>query len=220
MTLGFPLDFTEQADSGLSTIVRTLRQVERLPQEVERDPGQKRFQLTLHCRQLPKQEDGFWKKLIGSSLTPDQARLLAWLEQTGEVEASLARLATGVSASETRKLLAGLVVKGLVEAVGEEGERLRLAPHFGELLARARAPASSGDLPGEGTEQVTTQVTAQVSEQVVQVVRASQGEQSRAALMEAVGLSHREHYRESYLVPALAAGYLEMTIPGKPTSSR
>ena len=116
------------------------------------------------------------------------------------------------------------MVNGLVEAVGEEGERLRLASHLGELLAKARAPASSGDLPGEGTEQVTAQVTAQVtgqvSEQVVQVVLASQGEQSRAALMEAVGLSHREHFRESYLVPALAAGYLEMTIPDKPTSSR
>ena len=132
------------------------------------------------------------------------------------------RLATGVSASETRKLLAGLVVNGLVELVGEEEERLRLAPHLGELLVKAMAPVSV-DLPGEGTEQVTAQgteqVTAQVTEQVVQVVLASQGEQSRAALMEAVGLSHREHFRENYLVPALAAGYLEMTIPDKPTSS-
>jgi hypothetical protein len=38
--------------------------------------------------------------------------------------------------------------------------------------------------------------------------------------MEAVGLSHREHFRDSYLVPALVVGYLEMTIPDKPTSSR
>jgi hypothetical protein len=35
-----------------------------------------------------------------------------------------------------------------------------------------------------------------------------------------LGLVHREHFRESYLVPALAAGYLEMTIPDKPKSSR
>jgi hypothetical protein len=73
-------------------------------------------------------------------------------------------------------------------------------PHFSELLAMARAPDSM-HLPGEVTEQVTAQVTeqvtGQVSEQVVQVVLASQGEQSRAALMEAVGLSHRDHFRES-----------------------
>ena len=105
----------------------------------------------------------------------------------------------------------------------ESASGIATLPHFSELLAKVRAPASM-DLPGEGTEhvtaQVTEQVTGQVSVQVVQVVLASQGEQSRAALMEAVGLSHREHFRESYLVPALAAGYLEMTIPDKPTSSR
>jgi len=161
------------------------------------DPGQKRFQLTRHWLQLPKQEDDFWKKRIGASVSPDQTWLLAWLEQTGEVEGSPACLATGVSASATRKLLAGLVVNADVESFGEEGEQLRLAPHLDELLARGRAPASSVDLPGEGTEQVTGSVTAQVTAQAVQVgqvgqavqvgqiVLAGQGIQHRAALIEA-----------------------------------
>ena len=104
----------------------------------------------------------------------------------------------------------------------ESASEIVRLPHFSELLAKARVPDSMY-LPGEVTEQITAQVTdhvtGQVSEQVVQVVLASQAEQSRAALMEAVGLNHREHFRESYLVPALAAGYLEMTIPDKPTSS-
>lgn len=73
---------------------------------------------------------------------------------------------------------------------------------------------------GHATEQVTAHVAAHVTEQVVQLLRACQGEQSRADLMEAVGLTHREHFRETYLVPALAVGYLEMTIPDKPKSSR
>jgi hypothetical protein len=37
--------------------------------------------------------------------------------------------------------------------------------------------------------------------------------------MEAVGLTHREQLLETYLIPALAVGYLEMTIPDKPRSS-
>jgi imidazoleglycerol phosphate dehydratase HisB len=105
----------------------------------------------------------------------------------------------------------------------ESASGITRLPHFSEHLDKASAPDSM-DLSGEGSEQVTAQVTeqvtGQVSEQVVQVVLASQGEQSRAALMEAVGLGQREHFRESYLVPALAAGYLEMTIPDKPTSAR
>jgi hypothetical protein len=61
--------------------------------------------------------------------------------------------------------------------------------------------------------------TAQVTEQVVQLLHACQGEQSLAELIEAVGLTHREQLRETYLIPALAVGYLEMTIPDKPKRS-
>ena len=222
------IGFAEQAGSGLPTIVRTWREVERLPPEVASDPGQKRFQLTLHWRVLPKQVDGFWKQLIGASVTHDQARLLAWLEQTGSAEVGLARLATGLSASETRKLIAGLEVNGLVELLGDEGERLRLAPHIAGLLAKARAPAEGATKGAGGTQQVTGHSTGQVTahvaehvtEQVVQVLQACEGEKSRAELMSTLGLVHREHFRESHLVPALAAGYLEMTIPDKPKSSR
>lgn len=214
------IGFAEQVGSGLPTIVRTWRVVERQPPDVISDPGQKRFELTLHWSVLPKEVDGFWKQLIGASVSPDQSRLLAWLELTGGAEVGLARMATGLSASETRKLIAGLEVNGLVELLGEDGERLRLAPHIAELLAKARALADSVSMHDGGTEQVTAHVAEHVTEQVVQLLRASRGEQSRAELMEAVGLNHREHFRANYLAPALAKDYLEMTIPDKPKSSR
>jgi ATP-dependent DNA helicase RecG len=88
--------------------------------------------------------------------------------------------------------------------------------YFPELLAKARAPSEAESTDDRHTEQVT----AHVSDQVMQLLRASRGEQSRAELMEAIGLTHREHFRETYLLPALAAGYLEMTIPDKPKTSR
>jgi ATP-dependent DNA helicase RecG len=92
--------------------------------------------------------------------------------------------------------------------------------YFPELLTKARAPSEDVSTDDRDTEQVTAHVAEHVTEQVLQLLRASRGEQSRAELMEAVGLSHREHFRETYLNPALAAGYLEMTIPDKPKSSR
>jgi len=39
-------------------------------------------------------------------------------------------------------------------------------------------------------------------------------------LMNKLGLSHRPTFRENYLHPSLKAGYVEMTIPGKPRSSK
>lgn len=42
--------------------------------------------------------------------------------------------------------------------------------------------------------------------------------QNRSALQTRLSLKDRESFRERYLKPALQAGLIEMTIPGKPSS--
>jgi hypothetical protein len=44
------------------------------------------------------------------------------------------------------------------------------------------------------------------------------GEMARRGLQEKLGLKNREHFRATYLVPALAAGLIERTAPDNPTS--
>ena len=76
---------------------------------------------------------------------------------------------------------------------------------------------------GEVTEQVAEQVTGQVTEQVtgqVRLLQALSGEMSRQSLQEALALKHRNHFNQIYLIPALEAGLIEMTIPDKPRSSK
>jgi len=46
------------------------------------------------------------------------------------------------------------------------------------------------------------------------------GEMTRQLLREALRLRDDEHFRRAYLIPALEAGLIEMTIPAKPRSSR
>jgi len=65
----------------------------------------------------------------------------------------------------------------------------------------------------------TAQVTAQVTAHVLALVQQLHGELTRGELQEAVGLTHREHFRKAYLLPALEAGLIEMTQPGKPNVS-
>ena len=76
------------------------------------------------------------------------------------------------------------------------------------------------------TPEVTPEVTPQVprkypasTPQVVAVLRAAEsGELSREQLQSATGIRDREHFRKTYLLPALEDGLIEMTIPDKPTS--
>ena len=75
----------------------------------------------------------------------------------------------------------------------------------------------------EVTDQVTDQVTGQVTGQVapeVRLLRVLSGEMTRQDIQEALGLKHRDHFNQVYLIPALEAGLVEMTIPDKPRSSK
>ena len=67
---------------------------------------------------------------------------------------------------------------------------------------------------GVSEEQVTGEVTGEVG----RLLRATQGEMTRMELQSALVLKHEDHFREAYLVPALQAGLLEMTVPDKPRS--
>jgi ATP-dependent DNA helicase RecG len=58
----------------------------------------------------------------------------------------------------------------------------------------------------------------EVTDQVATVIAHLDGEMTRQALQQALGLADREYFRRAYLVPSLDAGLVEMTQPGKPNS--
>lgn len=67
----------------------------------------------------------------------------------------------------------------------------------------------------------TEQVNGQVSEQVEKLLEViDDKEYSTREMMELLGLKHRPSFRNNYLLPALELGYVEMTIPDKPNSSK
>jgi ATP-dependent DNA helicase RecG len=66
--------------------------------------------------------------------------------------------------------------------------------------------------------QVTVQVTMQVTAQVKRLLLLCKQPIGRDELQDRLGFKHREHFRKTYLIPALNAGFIEMTIPDKPNS--
>ncbi|TVR02334.1 MAG: Fic family protein [Spirochaetaceae bacterium] len=65
------------------------------------------------------------------------------------------------------------------------------------------------------TPEVALEVTPEV-----RLLSVLAGEMTRQQLKETLGLKDDEHFRKAYLLPALDAGLIEMTIPDKPRSSK
>ena len=68
--------------------------------------------------------------------------------------------------------------------------------------------------------QATEHETEHVTEHVERLISALTGEMNRPQLQEMLGISHRPHFVAVYLGPALKAGLIEMTLPGKPRSRK
>jgi ATP-dependent DNA helicase RecG len=64
----------------------------------------------------------------------------------------------------------------------------------------------------------TMEVTPEVTPEVKHLLDAITGEHSRRELQEILGLKDSEHFRKAYLLPAINAGYIEMTLMEKPKS--
>jgi len=64
----------------------------------------------------------------------------------------------------------------------------------------------------------TGEVTGEVAGEVIRLLKIMKGAMPRVEMQQALGLKHEEHFRKAYLLPALQAEVLEMTIPDKPKS--
>jgi len=84
-----------------------------------------------------------------------------------------------------------------------------------------RLPVHVGATQQVGTKlalsrhQVTTEVTTEV-----RLLKVLSGEMTRQQLQVALKLKNDEYFRKTYVLPALEAGLIEMTIPDKPRSSK
>jgi len=93
---------------------------------------------------------------------------------------------------------------------------MRLEFPFGDSYLKAITITTKTTIPiitTATTMEVTTEVTMEV--RLLQVMTT---DLTRQALQTALGLKNSEHFRKTYLLPALERGLIEMTIPDKPNS--
>jgi predicted HTH transcriptional regulator len=114
------------------------------------------------------------------------------------------------------KLTDGFVIvlrrkpEGAFKAVGGQDAGQVAPPVTGEV---------PGEVPGQGTTPpVAGEVAGEVTGEVAKLLLVCHGAKTRKVLRETLLLKGDDNFRRLYLVPALEAGLLEMTIPTKPNS--
>ena len=112
---------------------------------------------------------------------------------------------------------------GILDMIARCREAGLPAPEFrqsgGQFVQTLRRPVPTltPEVTPEATQEATGQVTEQESPEL-RLARALKGEMTRQQLQQALGLKDAENFRTAFLLPALKAGLIEMTIPEKPRS--
>ena len=167
------------------------------------------------------------KLKIEHSSYPTNPRLAECLYQAGYIE----RFGTGTGEIFRLSREAGLI-EPIIDL--EEGFRVILwrpnatwsqVPDKYKGLLRSSVQVTdqvtgqaAGQAAGQVTGQVTGQATGQVEEGIRRVILVIFGNMKSSEIQDALGLKHREYFRDNYLIPSMNEGYLEMTIPDKPNS--
>lgn len=129
----------------------------------------------------------------------------------------------GYSVPQNKELMRVFRDLDMVEQLGSGVPRIlahypRSIYHFTPNFIRLVLPFA------EGFEQVTGQgmgqATGQATDQADALLQFCAVPRSTKEMMQYLDLSHREHFRDTFLLPLIASGQLAPTIPDKPSSPK
>jgi ATP-dependent DNA helicase RecG len=156
---------------------------------------------------------GMTLEKLGSVSLPRNPLLFGMMHRMGLVEkigSGLKRIADMCREQQTPSLTAEIS-----EAVGRLSARKETAKDL-RLRRINRIRTVQGSLAIEGNTLSTEQITAILDgKHLLQTLVA---EMSREEIQSTFGLKDRKSFRARYLMPALAEGWIEMTLPKKPNS--
>ncbi len=209
------IGLSDQAGTGIRAIVSNWNQLGRRPPEINNDKAGKSFELVLSREALITDAMRVFQQSIGIRLTPEQADLLALAAEQESVSLTDAAMAIGGNLRVARESLHYLEHQQVLER--RDNRHYALLGRIAVLLEQFRDQQTE-----PGRDQAGDQVGTRSGpgRDQVEILRKCESDQAIGDLMEVLGRSNRTKFRDQVLKPMLEAGWLEMTIPDKPTSSK
>lgn len=206
------IGLSDQAGTGIRTIVRNWRELGRVAPQIRNNKGDKSFELILQQRALITPTMRRFQQQLGVKLDPVQAAILAQAALEPTVQVADAAMVAGVNLAQAAGVLDFLYRQQLLQPTGQHG--FCLTGPIRTLLEKQNSVGVLSKLdPDAGTRSGPSR------DQVKILHNCTQGG-ATSELMVLVGRTNRTKFRDKVLKPMLEAGWIEMTIPNKPTSSK
>ncbi len=204
------IGLSDQAGTGIRAIVRNWRDLGRVAPQIRNDKGGKSFELILQQRALITPTMQRFQQQLGVNLDPVQAAILAQAAVEATIQVADAAMIAGVNLAQAAEVLDFLHRQQLLQPTDQHG--FCLTDPIRALLEKQKNVVVHAELgPDAGTK-------SGPSRDQVKILHNCLKERSISVLMSLIGRTSRTKFRVHILKPMLEAGWIEMTIPDKPTS--
>lgn len=217
------IGLSEQAGTGIRAIARNWRELGRAAPRIQNDKGGKSFELVLQQEALMTPVTRQFQQQTGVHLAPAQAAILAQAVSEPPVQLAEAAMIAGINLAQAAEALDFLQRRQWLQPVAAGGFRptdsmRALLQKQDAALDPGQADPVSGTRSGPGRDQAGTK--SGPSQEQLETLHNCLKEIAISELMALTGRTSRTKFRNRVLKPMLAAGWVAMTIPEKPSSSK
>jgi len=218
------IGLSDQAGTGMRSIVGNWRQLGYVPPVIENDKTEKTFEIRLLKEVLLTERQRLFQAQLGVTLSDQEAAVFAYACRSGRITVTDANAVNGGGNRAARAVLDHLVTMVLLRAV-EEGVIWGVAEH---LQDRFRQTDQMTDQPAERAEDLVTDqppghdanlVTpglTNLTDHQRRIIQLCEVPRKQADLMAELGLTHRTFFQRKHLGPLVQAKLVRMTHPDEP----
>jgi len=218
------IGLSDQAGTGMRSIVGNWRQLGYVPPVIENDKAEKTFKLVLQKELLLTERQSLFQAQLGVSLFDQEAAVFAYACRSGTITVTDAKAVIGGGNREARAVLDRLVTMVLLRPV-EDGVLWDVAEHLKERFRQTDQandqPRSQDrdlvtDQPGGPEPNLVTPLLTNLTDRQRKIVELCEVPRKQADLMREIGLTHRTFFRRKHLEPLVQAKLIRMTHPDEP----
>ena len=238
------MGISKQEGRGLPKIFGDWRRIGYLPPKIDSDKTHRVFRITLPTKLLSDDETQKVLESAGIDQHGDPALVVAFLLHENEADLTDIKALTGQVSAAARRFADDLVAQGIIKRVEGASPRFRLGDRLVDInraigsatgsatryMAERAATQLDDNKDDSGEAAIAKDPTGSTvgssstldgfSEAQWAAIEIADTPCSIADLMEAAGLTHKGSFRKAHLKPLIDGGFLEMTIPESPKSTR